>query len=50
MENDTTRGKELWVTPRVFCEFYNTPYYENEFLEESDLEYFSDNNMDNVIN
>ncbi|MBA0550641.1 hypothetical protein Golob_021575, partial [Gossypium lobatum] len=44
------QGNELLITPRAICEFYNTPYYESNFLEESDLEYFRDINMDNFMN
>ncbi|MBA0772046.1 hypothetical protein Gotri_007485 [Gossypium trilobum] len=31
-------------------EFYNAPFYEKYFIEEIDLEYFRDINMDNIIN
>ncbi|MBA0788449.1 hypothetical protein Gotri_027499, partial [Gossypium trilobum] len=40
----------VFVTPRETCEFYNAPYYEFDFVEESDLEYFMDINMDSIIN
>ncbi|MBA0608989.1 hypothetical protein Godav_021130 [Gossypium davidsonii] len=44
------QGKELQVTPRIVCGFYNVPYYENDFIDETDLEYFWDIEMDNIIN
>ncbi|MBA0572172.1 hypothetical protein Golob_002530, partial [Gossypium lobatum] len=44
------RGIELRVTTQFIFEFYNTSYYENNFVEESDLEYFRNINMDSVIN
>ncbi|MBA0788745.1 hypothetical protein Gotri_027985 [Gossypium trilobum] len=34
------RGKEVRVTPRIICNFYNASYYENDFFDETDLEYF----------
>ncbi|MBA0756388.1 hypothetical protein Gogos_021012 [Gossypium gossypioides] len=43
-------GEGVLVTPRAIFEFYNAPYYEFDSIEESDLEYFRDINMDNVIN
>ncbi|KAL1078387.1 hypothetical protein V6Z11_D10G156900 [Gossypium hirsutum] len=38
------------VTPRIICDLYNVPYYENDFIDEIDLEYFRDIDMDNIIN
>ncbi|MBA0755156.1 hypothetical protein Gogos_020471 [Gossypium gossypioides] len=49
-ERIPVRGKEVLVTLRAICEFHNAPYYESNFLEEIDLEYFRDTNMDNIIN
>ncbi|MBA0679438.1 hypothetical protein Goari_011204 [Gossypium aridum] len=43
-------GKEVQVTPRIICDFYNVPYYENDFIDETDLEYFRDIDMDSIIN
>ncbi|MBA0788916.1 hypothetical protein Gotri_026076 [Gossypium trilobum] len=34
------RGKEIRVTPRIICDFYNAPYYEKDFIDETDLVYF----------
>ncbi|MBA0637840.1 hypothetical protein Godav_022202 [Gossypium davidsonii] len=48
-ETIPVQGKEVLVTPRAISEFYNTPYYESDFLEENNLEYFRDINMDKVI-
>ncbi|MBA0699214.1 hypothetical protein Goari_000869, partial [Gossypium aridum] len=31
------QGKEMRVTPRIIWDFYNAPYYENDFIDESDL-------------
>ncbi|MBA0754658.1 hypothetical protein Gogos_020566 [Gossypium gossypioides] len=42
-------GKEVLVTPRAICEFYNAPHYEFDFVEESVLEHFGDINMYNII-
>ncbi|KAH1107070.1 hypothetical protein J1N35_010838, partial [Gossypium stocksii] len=44
------QGKEVRVIPRIICEFYNAPYYENDFINETDLEYFKDLDMDSIIN
>ncbi|MBA0843313.1 hypothetical protein Goarm_000515 [Gossypium armourianum] len=44
------RGKEVQVTPQIICDFYNAPYYEKYFIDETDLEYFRDISMDNIIN
>ncbi|MBA0878586.1 hypothetical protein Goshw_013236, partial [Gossypium schwendimanii] len=44
------RGKEVRVTPRIICNFYNATYYENDFIDGIDLEYFRDIDMDNSIN
>ncbi|KAH1056920.1 hypothetical protein J1N35_034985 [Gossypium stocksii] len=44
------RGKEVQVTPRMICDFYNAPYYEKYFIEEIDLEYFRDIDKDKIIN
>ncbi|MBA0730646.1 hypothetical protein Golax_026020 [Gossypium laxum] len=48
-ESILVRGKEVRVTPRIICDFYNIPYYENDFIDETDLEYFRDIVMDNII-
>ncbi|MBA0777658.1 hypothetical protein Gotri_005653 [Gossypium trilobum] len=34
------RGKEVRVTPRIIFDFNNTPYYENDFIDETVLEQF----------
>ncbi|MBA0670514.1 hypothetical protein Goklo_025194 [Gossypium klotzschianum] len=44
------RGKEVQVTPQIICDFYNAPYYEKDFIDETNLEYFWDISMDNIIN
>lgn len=44
------KGEEVRVIPRNICEFYNALYYENDFVEEINLKYFKDINMNNVIN
>ncbi|MBA0679781.1 hypothetical protein Goari_011531, partial [Gossypium aridum] len=31
------RGMEVQVTPRIICDFYNAPYYENDLIDETDL-------------
>ncbi|MBA0733151.1 hypothetical protein Gogos_017190 [Gossypium gossypioides] len=38
------------VTPRIICDFYNSPCYEKDFIDEIDLEYFQDIDVDNIIN
>ncbi|MBA0681847.1 hypothetical protein Goari_023620, partial [Gossypium aridum] len=30
-------GKEVRVTPRIICDFYNSLYYENDFIDETNL-------------
>lgn len=40
----------MHVTLREIYEFYNAPYYESDFVDVSNLEYFRDLNMDNIIN
>ncbi|KAH1064100.1 hypothetical protein J1N35_029087, partial [Gossypium stocksii] len=49
-QNVTVKGKKVHVIPWEICEFYNAPYYEFEFVENSDLEYFRNINMYNIIN
>ncbi|KAG8473207.1 hypothetical protein CXB51_035129 [Gossypium anomalum] len=44
------RGKEVQVSPRIICDFYNATYYGKDFIDETDLEYFQDIGMDNIIN
>ncbi|KAH1113990.1 hypothetical protein J1N35_007368, partial [Gossypium stocksii] len=44
------QGKEVHLTPRIIYDFYNAPYYENNFINETDLKYFRDIDMDNIIN
>ncbi|MFQ6624184.1 hypothetical protein Gotur_003343, partial [Gossypium turneri] len=44
------RGKEVGVTPQIICDFYNAPYYEKDFIDETDLEHFRDVDMDNIVN
>ncbi|MBA0880362.1 hypothetical protein Goshw_001258 [Gossypium schwendimanii] len=48
-ETITIRGKEMRVTPREICEFYNAPYYENSFLDNTNLDTFRDIDMDDVV-
>ncbi|MBA0851102.1 hypothetical protein Goshw_013169 [Gossypium schwendimanii] len=43
------RGKKVHVTPRDICKFYNALYYENDFLENTDLTKFNDIDMDNIV-
>ncbi|MBA0688614.1 hypothetical protein Goari_006387 [Gossypium aridum] len=42
------RGKEVRVTPYIICDFYNAPYYKNDFIDETDLEYFRDIDLDSI--
>lgn len=49
-ETITVQGKQVHVTPKGICEFYNTPYYKNDFLENTNLTNFNDREMDNIIN
>ncbi|MBA0731599.1 hypothetical protein Golax_025955 [Gossypium laxum] len=42
------RGKEVHVTLIGICEFYDVPYYEPNFLDDIDLTYFKDIDMDNI--
>ncbi|MBA0759778.1 hypothetical protein Gotri_022612 [Gossypium trilobum] len=44
------RGKEVRITPQIVCDFYNAPYYENDFIDETDSEYFRGKDMDSIIN
>ncbi|MBA0730914.1 hypothetical protein Golax_025984, partial [Gossypium laxum] len=44
------RGIEVKVIPQIICDFYNAPYYDQVFIDETDLEYFWDIDMDNIIN
>ncbi|MBA0787723.1 hypothetical protein Gotri_026238 [Gossypium trilobum] len=48
-ETIPVRGKEVFVTLRTICEFYNAPYYEFNFVEESVLEHFGDINLYNIL-
>ncbi|MBA0568149.1 hypothetical protein Golob_005661 [Gossypium lobatum] len=48
-ETITIRGKEMRVTPREICEFYNVAYYENSFLDNINLDTFRDIDMDDVV-
>ncbi|MBA0787303.1 hypothetical protein Gotri_024881 [Gossypium trilobum] len=43
-------GKKMHVTPREICEFYNVPYYETDFLNNTNLTNFKDIDMDNIAN
>ncbi|MBA0797970.1 hypothetical protein Gohar_008612 [Gossypium harknessii] len=47
-ETITVSGKEVRVTPREIYEFYYVPYYEYDFLGNTDLTYFKDMDMDNI--
>lgn len=40
---------ELPLTPYVIFEFYDTPYYESDFLPNTDLEKLENIDMDSVI-
>ncbi|MBA0613272.1 hypothetical protein Godav_013742 [Gossypium davidsonii] len=40
------RGIKVKVTPRNICDFYNAPFYEQDFINEINLEYFRDIDMD----
>lgn len=40
----------MWVTPQIICDFYNSPFYENDFIYEIDFVYFRDIDLDNIIN
>ncbi|KAH1057221.1 hypothetical protein J1N35_035286 [Gossypium stocksii] len=44
------QGKEVQVTAIIICDFYHVPYYENNFIDETSLEYFRDMDMDNITN
>ncbi|MBA0611210.1 hypothetical protein Godav_011911 [Gossypium davidsonii] len=44
------RGIKVKVTPRIICDFYNAQFYDQDFIDETDLEYFRDINMDKIIN
>ncbi|KAH1032019.1 hypothetical protein J1N35_044193 [Gossypium stocksii] len=44
------QGKEVRVTTRIFRDFYNDSYYENDFIDESNLKYFKDIYMGSIIN
>ncbi|MBA0787372.1 hypothetical protein Gotri_027386 [Gossypium trilobum] len=44
------RGKEVGITTRIICDFYNAPYYEKDFIDKTDIEYFQDIDMENIIN
>ncbi|KAH1031538.1 hypothetical protein J1N35_043712, partial [Gossypium stocksii] len=44
------RGIEVIVTPREICEFYNVPYYSSDFFESTNLDYFINIDMDNIVN
>ncbi|KAH1082542.1 hypothetical protein J1N35_022303, partial [Gossypium stocksii] len=44
------QGIDVHGIPREICEFYNAPYYELNFVDNSDLEYYKNINMDNIIN
>ncbi|MBA0860762.1 hypothetical protein Goshw_020986, partial [Gossypium schwendimanii] len=44
------RGKEVRVSLQIICNIYNVLYYDNDFIDEIDLEYFPDIDMDSIIN
>ncbi|MBA0670709.1 hypothetical protein Goklo_029767 [Gossypium klotzschianum] len=46
----TIRGKEVHITHREICEFYNAPYYKYDFLNNIDLTCFKDIDMDKIVN
>ncbi|KAH1098215.1 hypothetical protein J1N35_015136, partial [Gossypium stocksii] len=43
-------GDKVQITPRIICDFYNAPFYDQDFIDETDLEYFREIDMDNIIN
>ncbi|MBA0828068.1 hypothetical protein Goarm_012792 [Gossypium armourianum] len=45
----TVWGKDVSFTPKAICEFYDTPYYETDFLESTYLINFDDIDMDSII-
>ncbi|MBA0879828.1 hypothetical protein Goshw_029635, partial [Gossypium schwendimanii] len=44
------RGQKVQVTPQIICYFYNALYHKNDFIDETNLEYFKDIDMDSIIN
>ncbi|KAG8489241.1 hypothetical protein CXB51_017257 [Gossypium anomalum] len=48
-ETVTVRGKDVSLTPRAICEFYDAPYYESDFLKNIDLINFNDIDMDSIV-
>ncbi|KAH1031759.1 hypothetical protein J1N35_043933 [Gossypium stocksii] len=48
--NDTYVKERSAIALRIICDFYNAPYNEKDFIDETDLEYFRDIDMDNIIN
>lgn len=48
-ESVTVRGKAVRVTLGEICEFYNLPYYEYDFIDNTDLNYFKEIVMDNIV-
>ncbi|MBA0820060.1 hypothetical protein Gohar_028263 [Gossypium harknessii] len=46
---DVVPGIEVKVTPRIICDYYNTPFYDQDLINEIELEYFRDIDMDNII-
>ncbi|MBA0765354.1 hypothetical protein Gotri_014567 [Gossypium trilobum] len=45
----TVRGKEVSITPRKICEFYDVPFYSKDFLNNIDLDKLEDIDMEDVI-
>ncbi|KAK5845424.1 hypothetical protein PVK06_001608 [Gossypium arboreum] len=48
-ETVTVKGEEVPITPRDICEFYDTPFYEKDFLSSTDLNKFENIDMEDVI-
>ncbi|MBA0660713.1 hypothetical protein Goklo_012685 [Gossypium klotzschianum] len=45
----SVRGIEVKVTLRIICDSFNASYYNEDFIDEINLEYFRNIDMDNII-
>ncbi|MBA0748126.1 hypothetical protein Gogos_004977, partial [Gossypium gossypioides] len=43
------RGEEVSITPREICEFYDTLFYDKNFLSGTDLDKFENIDIEDVI-
>lgn len=45
----TVKGKQVDISPRNICEYYNAPYHGDYYLDLVDLKHFSNIGMEHVM-